>query len=169
MWGLPRAVVTEHGCMALGDACCDFEMQTYQTATWRLSLLAFGGAGLALIAVTPWVSVSRATLVLAPSLLAAIARVVSVQRTMRENQRVQRAMADALATVAHEESEARKELLALHDSQRDWTRLLEQQDRARRHAMTARGRRRRSPSPSSPSGRVDGCARSRRARTSPPP
>jgi signal transduction histidine kinase len=121
--------------MALGDACCDLEMRTYQTATWLPSLLALGGGALALLAVSPWVGVSRATLVLAPPLLAAIARIVSVQRTMRENEQVQRAMAEALETVAHEESEARKELLALHESQRDWTRLLEQQDRARRHAI----------------------------------
>lgn len=135
MWGLPPAVVTEHACMALGDACCDLEMRTYQTATWLSSLLAFGGGALALLAASPWVGVSRATFVLAPPLLAAIARVVSVQRTMRDNLQIQRAMAEALESVAHEESEARKELLALHASQRDWTRLLEQQDRARRDAI----------------------------------
>jgi signal transduction histidine kinase len=139
LWGLPPAVITERSCLAHGDPCCDFDTQTFQTATWWPSLVVFGGAALTLAALAPWVEVARSTVVLAPSLLAAVARVLVVQRTTRDNQEVQRAMADALESVAHEESEARKELLALHERQREWTRLLEQQDRARREVIQQLG------------------------------
>lgn len=135
LWGNPPALITERSCMAHGDACCDYEMQTVQRATWGASVLAFAVGALALTAVTPWAEVRRSPLVLAPWLLAAVVRVYVVQRTIRLNQEVQRAMAEALESVAHEESEARKELHALHERQRDWTRLLEQQDRARRQAL----------------------------------
>lgn len=139
LWGLPPAVITERGCLAFGDPCCDFDTQTFQTATWLPTLLAFGGAAAALLALTPWVAVAPSTLLLAPSLCAAVSRVISMQRAARANQAVQRAMSEALERVAHEESEARKELIALHDRQLGWMRLLEEQDHARREAIEKLG------------------------------
>src|SRR5690606_5515353 len=51
-FGLPAATYTEHSCVALGDATCDYEFRFYSKGHWLAPVLGFalGAAFLALVA-----------------------------------------------------------------------------------------------------------------------
>lgn len=126
MWGMPLAQLTEKGCIANGDPYCEYHLRWYDRA--RLLPVAGGFALGALAAVlatttnTPWVAA-----VSLPLLGAATARLLELRRTSANNLRFAQDVNEVLRTVGQDEVDARSEIAALHQRQREWIRLMEQQ------------------------------------------
>ncbi|HXN32083.1 MAG TPA: HAMP domain-containing sensor histidine kinase [Polyangiaceae bacterium] len=133
MWGLPPAHVHEHACVARGDPCCSWRIDWYEHRRWMPSVLcalAFWGLG--------WLLV-RAGFATVPapvflSLLGAtLGYVYEGRRAERVNVQTREQVMDALRQLANEEADARREIVDLHQRQKEWTRLVEEQvgDRTR--------------------------------------
>ncbi|MEO7097258.1 MAG: HAMP domain-containing sensor histidine kinase [Polyangiales bacterium] len=137
LWGLPPAYVREDSCIARGDPYCSYHLRWYDKRRWypiALGIVLGGVLFAALSAVTHGADVSGIAL---PMLGAAIGYILENQRTSAANRAVNEEVTDALRELAREESEARQELLELHQRQRDWTRMLEE-DAAERSAQLQR-------------------------------
>jgi signal transduction histidine kinase len=127
MWGLPPAHVHERGCVARGDACCDWRVDWYQHRRWIPSVLGalvcgFAGwllvrAGFATVP-TPW---------FLALLGGSLGYVFEGRRTERINVQTREQVMGALRQLANEEAESRREIVALHQRQKEWTRLVEDQ------------------------------------------
>jgi len=127
MWGLPAAHVKERGCIGRGDPACEIHLRWYAARSLVpvfLGTALFGALGLLLqrfgIASIP-------TPVFLAMLGAAVGYIVEVRRTEGINQSTRQEMMDALRQIAGEEAEARREIVDLHQRQKEWTRLVEEQ------------------------------------------
>jgi signal transduction histidine kinase len=121
LWGQSPATLREEGCIARGDASCDFHFRWYPTRSW---LPIFVGAALGTVALFfhgPWVRWAL------PLLGAALGYIWDHRRLERENRARREDMAKALETVGEEEAAARRELMAFHQRQKDYTRTLEEE------------------------------------------
>jgi len=65
----------------------------------------------------------------------AVGYLLEVRRTERMNARTREEVMGALRDLAHDESDARRELLEMHQRQKDWTRLVEEEMNARTAAI----------------------------------
>jgi signal transduction histidine kinase len=127
LWGLPAAFVREEACIGRGDATCEIHLRWYATRS-ILPILAgaflMGGVGAVLahfgLATVP-------TPVFLAMLGALGGYVIEGRRAERVNQATREEIIGALRQLAREEAEARREVLALHQRQREWTRLVEEQ------------------------------------------
>jgi signal transduction histidine kinase len=135
MWGLPLAHVNEGSCVGLGDAACDLQLRWYaarSTVPMLLGAAIFGILGLVLrrfgISSVP-------TPLFLATLGTALGYIFEVRRTERINQSTRQEMMDALRQLADEEAEAHREIVALHQRQREWTRLVEEQVGERTSAL----------------------------------
>ncbi len=127
MWGLPPAHVHEQACVARGDECCEWRVDWYEHRRWLPSVLGalLSGAvgwvlaksGLAAMP-APWVL---------PFLGASLGYVIEGRRADTVNTRTRELVMTALRQLAAEETEARRELVELHQRQREWTMLVEEQ------------------------------------------
>ncbi len=129
--GLPPALLEERACMARGDPCCEYHLRFYARNRWLpiASGAAIGGAaayGLALAGVDP--SLGLASL---PVVLALAAALRELRRTSAANVAHGLSVQSALEALARDESEARREIVAFHQRQREWGRLMEEQVRER--------------------------------------
>ena len=136
LWNLPPAIINENACISRGDPYCGYELRWYDRKRWlptALGLVAGFGtyAGLALLGHH---EVSAAAI---PLLGGALGYIFEMNRTGAANLAVREEVNEALRQLAREETEARHEILALHQRQRDWTRMLED-DAAERSAMLQR-------------------------------
>jgi signal transduction histidine kinase len=127
MWGLPVAHVKEDACIGLGNATCELHLRWYAARSIVPMLLGtaiFGIVGLVLrrfgVAYVP-------TPLFLATLGAALGYIVEVRRTERINHATRQEMMDALRQLADEEAETRREIVALHQRQKEWTRLVEEQ------------------------------------------
>jgi signal transduction histidine kinase len=68
---------------------------------------------------------------------AALGYLFEVRRTERVNERTREEVMGALRDLARDESDARRELLGMHQRQKDWTRLVEEEMNARAAAVQA--------------------------------
>lgn len=135
LWGLPPAKMTESKCLARGDECCEYEARWFVNVPWVPTALgAMVGGGIALV-LNRYPGIPLLAAMCLPFILGLTSHVLSLYRTMQRNRSVERSMMDALESVAAQESAARVELLELHESQRDWTRLLEEENRDRAQAI----------------------------------
>lgn len=125
LWGLPRATVHEIACVARGDAVCEYELKYFTRRSWLPTLLGtLGGAAVA-GAAARFGLLEVLTMVSLPALGGAVGFAFEQQRTGRANLAIFEEQNRALGALAEEEAEARRELLAFHHRQRDWTRVLE--------------------------------------------
>jgi signal transduction histidine kinase len=136
-WGLPAAYVKETACVGRGDASCELDYHWYTTRRWLPTLL-----GALAAALCGWaLSKSGLTVVPTPLMLgvlgAALGYLFEVRRTERVNERTREEVMGALRDLAHDESDARRELLGMHQRQKDWTRLVEEEMNARAAAIQA--------------------------------
>jgi signal transduction histidine kinase len=126
MWGLPLAQLTETACIARGDHCCEYHLTWFERG--RLFPILVGLAAGAMAAFlfgrfeTNWVA--WATLPLLGGLLADL---LELRRTSRSNLAFARDVNEVLRDVSNDEVDARSEIVALHQRQREWIRLMEQQ------------------------------------------
>ncbi len=127
MWGLPAAHVKESACIGRGDATCDIHLRWYAARSvlpMFLGTALFGAMGLVL---QRFGLASVPTPIFLATLGAALGYIVEVRRTESINQSTRQEMMDALRQIAGEEAEARREIVNLHQRQKEWTRLVEEQ------------------------------------------
>ena len=126
MWGLPRAQLTETACTANGDPCCEYRLKWFERG--RLLPIAAGlagGLGVGLLAAT---FQQGFVLPAAISLLGgAFAHLLELRRVSASNLAFAQGLNDVLRNVSADEVDARSEIVALHQRQREWIRLMEQQ------------------------------------------
>lgn len=131
LWALPRATVHEISCVAKGDAACEYQLRYFTRRSWLPSFLGtVAGATAASLAARFGVLEAVAMLSL-PALGGAIGFAFEQHRTGRANLAVGEEQNRALRELAGEEAEARRELLAFHQRQREWNRALEQEAASR--------------------------------------
>lgn len=127
MWGLPGARITERKCVAFGDDCCELKYQWYEhrrplpmfigalagaTTAFALSLAGLG-------TLTSWLGL--------PILGGLVGYVLELRRTNKANLAIGEEMNEAIVHLAAEDADARREVLALSQRQKEWTRVLEEQ------------------------------------------
>ena len=135
MWGLPPAHVREHSCIGRGDATCEIHLRWYAARSIvpvLLGTVLFGFFGVLLqrfgVASVP-------TPIFLATLGAALGYIVEVRRTENINQETRQETMDALRQIAGEEAEARREIVDLHQRQKEWTRHVEEQVGERTRAL----------------------------------
>ncbi len=127
MWGMPLAQIAEKSCIANGDTSCEYHLRWYQRGRFLPVALGFAlGAAVVVLAVVLHWEHAGATLAL-PVLGAVVARLIEVQRTSGRNLQFAGELNEVLRRLGHDEVEARSEIGALHQRQREWIRLMEQQ------------------------------------------
>lgn len=126
MWGYPPAQVREEQCIAKGDAACVYHVQLYERRSW-LPILGGMAAGTA-AALASRSGLSPEIIVWTfPLLGGAVGAIYELVRINRANLAIVEQINAGLRDLARQDAEARQELVALHQRQRDWTRLMEQQ------------------------------------------
>jgi signal transduction histidine kinase len=137
MWGLPTARVTEHSCIARGDASCDYHFRWYAKARWLPAALgAMVGAVVAALLPVLGLSASLVPVVL-PMLGAALAWIYELRRTEAANLALGSEIQGALRALADDAAQSREEIFALHQRQQEWTRLLEERVAERTDAVNS--------------------------------
>lgn len=135
LWGLPPAVIKERSCMGLGDEACVYYFTWYDQVHWLPSVAfaalgALCAAGLWHLGVTSAGSVGFLSTI--GGLLGYLREVNSIEKANRATDKL---MIDALQEAVETETEARTQLLDLHRSQREWSRILEEESRDRSLAI----------------------------------
>jgi signal transduction histidine kinase len=137
LWGLPTARVSEHSCIARGDASCEYHFRWYAKARWFPAALGaiLGALGAAILI---FLGLSERVLpAVLPVLGAALAWIYELRRTEAANLALGSEIQGALRAFADEAAQSREEIFALHQRQQDWTRLLEEQVAERTDAVNA--------------------------------
>lgn len=125
MWGLPRATVHEVSCVARGDKACEYHLRYFTRRSWVPTLVGTVFGGVVAAAAAKFGLLETLSMVSLPALGGTVGFALEQQRTGRANLSVGEEQNRALRELAEEEAEARRELLAFHHRQRDWTRALE--------------------------------------------
>jgi signal transduction histidine kinase len=134
-WGLPPAYVRESACIAKGDATCELHYHWYVARRW-FPVVAGG-----LLAALVGMVLSRLRLPSVPASVAmalvgtVIGYLTEVRRAERSNEATRREVMEAFQELAREEAESRSELLRMHDRQKEWTRLVEEEMSSRTAAF----------------------------------
>ena len=135
-WGLPPAYLKEDACVGRGGRHLrGLDLHWYTTRRWLPTLVGALGA-----AVCGWL-LGRFGMTVVPTpvmlgvLGGALGYLFEVRRTERINERTREEVMGALRDLAHDESDARRELLEMHQRQKDWTRLVEEEMTARAAAI----------------------------------
>lgn len=127
VFGLPSAIIQESTCIARGDACCEY-MCSFQTrARWLPpaiglvigGLAAWGAAGTGMQDLVGYVTV--------PATFALLGLAYELRATSSANAAHGQRIQEALRELAEDEGEARREILAFHQRQKDWGKLMEEQ------------------------------------------
>jgi signal transduction histidine kinase len=134
-WGLPPAYVHESACIAKGDATCELHYHWYVARRW-LPVVAGG-----LLAALVGMALARFRLPSVPTpvamalLGAVVGYLLEVRHAERSNEGTRREVMEAFQALAREEAESRSELLHMHDRQKEWTRLVEEEMSSRTAAF----------------------------------
>ncbi|HWL87396.1 MAG TPA: HAMP domain-containing sensor histidine kinase, partial [Polyangiaceae bacterium] len=126
LWGLPAAMVREHSCMSRGDKACEYHFYWYSRRSGIFSLTAFALVALATIHEAPDLLHTPIGWTL-PALAATLAHIYEMFRSDRADRGTREEVTDALRRLVTEEAEARREIVLLHQRQREWTRMLEEE------------------------------------------
>ena len=131
LWGMPRASVREIKCMAHGDDACEYEFRWFLRPRWLPAMLGFaaGAAG-------SWLALrlgaGSAVGAVALSVLGAVlAQVRELSGNERANRAKEAESTEALRIMVDDAADVRRELLALHERQREWSRLIEEEATSR--------------------------------------
>ncbi|MEO9141025.1 MAG: HAMP domain-containing sensor histidine kinase, partial [Polyangiaceae bacterium] len=132
---LPVARVTEKKCVAHGDGCCEYDVMWAEQRRWLPAVAgALAGAGMA--AAFYWSELPSVVMfMLFPAFGAALGQLLERNRNARANVANFDDANNALQRIIMQEAEARREMVALHERQREWERALELAHSARVGAM----------------------------------
>lgn len=126
VWRLPPATVRESACVARGDDACEYHLRYFDNRRTLPTLAgAIVGAAVAAAAVKFGVGELVSAVTLLPLLGATIAFALEQHRTARANLSVSEEHNAALRAVADEAADARGEFLAMHQRQREWIQMIE--------------------------------------------
>jgi signal transduction histidine kinase len=135
LWGLPPGHLRETACVAWGDPTCELRVHWYQARRWLpvvLGAVVFAGLGLVLMRFGLTTLPTPVALAILGALLG---YVIEARRTDRVNHHTRDEIMNAFRDLAHEEADARRELLEMHTRQKEWTRLVEEEMGARTSAF----------------------------------
>jgi signal transduction histidine kinase len=133
-WGLPAGQLKEHSCVALGDSECRYELQWFDVKRFLPPALGMGVGGTLSALVGAMHLAQSAPTFMASAFIAlggALGYIYELHRTNKENLRVGSAINEAVREMAEEEADARLELIAMTQRQRDWNRVVEEEGRER--------------------------------------
>jgi signal transduction histidine kinase len=126
-WGLPPAEVVEKSCLSKGHDECIYEISWRRCQSWWPALIGMG-AGLGAAFSMAAADLGNLPLwLLTPALGLALGHVVHLKQVNRANLRFAVENQQALQQVAQQETEARKEIVALTQRQNEWVDLMEEQ------------------------------------------
>ena len=127
LWGLPPAQITEYSCVGQGDASCEVRIQLTEHRHLLPSLIG-AATGTACSAAMFLVGMGElVSLMSLPLLGGAVGTVWELRRLHLANLEFRDHSREALNELVSEETEARKELVALHQRQSVWTQMMEDQ------------------------------------------
>ena len=131
-WGNPPATLTEHACIANGDAYCEYHLRWFERSR-AVPIIAGVVAGVAAsVALSVGLSIATTSptavvLPVFPLLGAAIAYVIELRRTGAINIKFAQELNEVMRELGQSEAETRSEIVALHQRQREWIQLMEHQ------------------------------------------
>lgn len=136
LWGLPAAHVHEDACLAWGDPSCELHF-TWFDQSRRVPIVISGVAGMLLgYAISHFAHSPVFALVFAFGLAGSlIAHRLEARRSDQSNDKTRGRMVDALRDLSEEEAEARREIMALNERQKEWERAIEGAHTSRVEAM----------------------------------
>jgi signal transduction histidine kinase len=135
LWGLPPAHFHEESCAGLGDEACVYSVRWLDAK--RALPMGFGLAmGLVVVFVLSRLHLlERGAQFTLPALGLLLGYAYEQHRTQKNNFAVTEEINGAVRQLAEQEAEARKEILALNQRQREWTKMLEQDTAERTDAF----------------------------------
>lgn len=134
-FGLPHAHLQERKCIARGDEACEYDISWTERRRWFPTALGATIGAAAALGLSRVEIDHSLILLLLPMLGAAVGHIVEHRRNEKASvANVEEANA-ALQKLIAEEAEARREILALNERQRDWDRAVEETQIARADAI----------------------------------
>ena len=143
LWGMPKAELVEGGCVAHGDDCCEYHLKWQTPGSWwhptlgglagagvSGMMLAGGTAGALGLDAPSWWGVLAW-----PVLGTMVGALHDLWRRNGEYLAVLQSTNEALREIAEDDAEARRELMAIGQRQRDWGRLMEERVTERTAAL----------------------------------
>jgi signal transduction histidine kinase len=127
IFGLPAAECIEHSCIADGDEACEYEFRYYTRGTWLPAVVGFAMGLMVAFAIARAGWIEQSAWVLAPVVGALVGTIYELRRTYRTNLKYGEEIRAALQEIAEHEAEARHELMALHEREKQFVRLMEEQ------------------------------------------
>ena len=138
LWGLPPGRLEETACISRGDDFCEYNLTVYEKS--RLLPVAMGGllggvVSLAAFHLSGWTYPSMLYMFFCGPLTgAALGYVFELRRSNSHNLRVAEDINKGLAELVVESEETRREILAFHRREREWSQMLEEQVTSRTRA-----------------------------------
>ncbi len=127
LWGLPPARLSERACQAQGDEACVYCIEWLEHRRWVPSALGLVMGALVAAALQLGLHWSVPPLAVLPVTFALVGYLYELRRTSEANLKTSSQIGDALAEALRDDNEARRELLELHQRQREWVNVIEEQ------------------------------------------
>ena len=136
LWGMPKARLREGSCIAHGDDRCEYHL-AWQTpgSWWRPMLGGLIGAAASGGMVAAGFEPSLGWLAAGPTFGTMAGAIHDLWRRNGEYLVVLQQANEALREIAEDDSDARRELMAIGQRQRDWSRLMEERVTERTAAL----------------------------------
>ena len=127
IFGLPEALIHETSCIANGDAHCEYASRFYTRVRWvppAVGILAGGAVAFGLMQTGMNPHFAYLTF---PALFGLLGAVFEMRGTQRANLAYAENIQESLRELALHEGEARREIVAFHQRQKEWGKLMEEQ------------------------------------------
>ena len=126
VWGNPPAQLTEASCVANGDDYCEYHLRWFERSR-ALPIVAGSLLGLGVAALVAGLHANWSAWPALPLFGAALAYARELRRTTAQNLGFAQQLNEVTRELGQTEAETRSEIVALHQRQREWIRLMEQQ------------------------------------------
>lgn len=135
LWGMPKANLQVGRCIAHGDDRCEYRLSWQTPGSWLHPMLGgLGGTAASGLMVAGGVEPTPA-LFAWPLVGALVGAIHDLWRRNGEYLQVLQQANEALREIAEDDSDARRELMAIGQRQRDWSRLMEERVTERTSAL----------------------------------
>lgn len=126
LFGLPPAELHEDSCRARGDECCTYRVRWMEQRRWLPIVVGFCLALIPAFVIARW-GINIPAFVTLPAIGALLGHIYELRRTSRRNMHHSAEINHALAEALRDDGDARRELLELHQRQKEWVRVIEEQ------------------------------------------